>query len=347
MTQPKFGLAFPPMAVGEVKELAVMAEDLGFDALGLSDSQSLFREVYVACAAAADVTSSLSIGPRVTNPVTRHPAVTAAAMATLQELSAGRAFLGIGTGDSALLNIGLRPARVKVLEEYVRAVSSLLTTGSADHDGRDITLSWAADPANAISRIPIQIAAEGPKTLRMAGRAADGALVGMGLTPELIEHSLSLLAAGAAEAGRSVADLDIWWMTKANIGADPAVAISEMRMALAASAHHAFRYSLADKLVPERFVDAAHQLQQQYRFSEHESLGRGRHNAELIDRLGLRDYLADRFAIVGQTGDWIRRLESLIAAGARNFWLTVHVQDKRSFVRTVGEQVLPHFRAGS
>ena len=68
---------------------------------------------------AALETERVQIGPSVTNPLTRHPAVMASAIASLHELSGGRAFLGIGTGDSAILNLGLRPARLRALREYV------------------------------------------------------------------------------------------------------------------------------------------------------------------------------------------------------------------------------------
>jgi 5,10-methylenetetrahydromethanopterin reductase len=342
MVRPRFGLAFPPGPPSEVAELAIMAEDLGFDRLGLSDSQSLFRETYVSCAVAAGATSSLLIGPRVTNAATRHAAVTASAMASLQELSGGRAFLGIGTGDSALLNLGLRPSRLDELEPYVTSVRSLWTDGHAELGGTDMNLSWYK--GLGLPAIPIHIAAEGPRTLRMAARIADEVLVGMGLSGEVVRHSIEIVAEGASGVGRNPGDIDLWWMTKANIGDDPDRAMSQMRMALAASAHHVFRFTREGKFVPPALQPAIEELLASYRYNEHEAPGDRRHNAELVDRLGLTHFLAERFALVGDAAGWIDKIGRLVDAGAHNFWLTVHVPDKRTFVRTVGEQVLPYVR---
>src|SRR5215210_85868 len=91
--------------------LAVQAERWGFDELLLTDSESLVGDPYVELALAAQATERLRLGPAVTNPLTRHPAVTASAIATLQVESEGRAVLVFGRGDSAVLQLGLRPAR--------------------------------------------------------------------------------------------------------------------------------------------------------------------------------------------------------------------------------------------
>ena len=71
------------------------------------DSQAIYRELYISCAAGIQATKTVQLGPRVTNALTRHPTVTASAMLTLNELAPGRVFVGLGTGDSAVFNIGL------------------------------------------------------------------------------------------------------------------------------------------------------------------------------------------------------------------------------------------------
>ena len=87
---------------------AHLYEDAGFDGLLFFDTQNLAPEVYVSLAAAANVTTTLKLGTGVTNPMTRHAAVTASAMATLQTISDGRAYLGIGrrllSGSPGLLS---------------------------------------------------------------------------------------------------------------------------------------------------------------------------------------------------------------------------------------------------
>ena len=106
-----FGVNFMPSApVPEVVEWARAVERHGYDILGISDSQSISRDVYVTLGHCATATERIRFGSRVITPVTRHPAVAASAAATLEELAPGRTMIGIGSGDSAAYNIGARAA---------------------------------------------------------------------------------------------------------------------------------------------------------------------------------------------------------------------------------------------
>ena len=96
------GLATPGIAV----PAAQAAERNGFDIFLLTDSQNLRGDVYTQLALCAKATSSIMLGTGVTNPITRHAAVTAASIMSVQAESDGRAILGIGRGDSAVLHIG-------------------------------------------------------------------------------------------------------------------------------------------------------------------------------------------------------------------------------------------------
>src|SRR5262245_27193372 len=128
----RFGINFMPTArPQETVEWARTAEACGFELLGISDSQSLCRDVYITLALCAASTERIRLGPRVITPITRHPAVAASAAATLEDLAPGRTMLGIGTGDSAAYNIGHRAASLVELAEYAGTVRSLLTDGSA------------------------------------------------------------------------------------------------------------------------------------------------------------------------------------------------------------------------
>jgi 5,10-methylenetetrahydromethanopterin reductase len=138
----RFGIIALPRSVQEAVEDARLAEAAGFHWLGMADSQSVYRELYITAALCAAATSRIRIGPTVTNPVTRHPAVTAAAIATLDEVSNGRAFCGIGTGDSAVLNLGERPVSLARLRAYVEAVRRLLRRRDTEYLGRRVHLGW-------------------------------------------------------------------------------------------------------------------------------------------------------------------------------------------------------------
>ena len=93
----KFGVTMFPNNLGDVAIGARLAEDMGFDYVGVADSQSLARELYVTLGVVASATERVMLGPTVSNPLTRHPAVAASAIASINELSQGRAFLGLGS----------------------------------------------------------------------------------------------------------------------------------------------------------------------------------------------------------------------------------------------------------
>ena len=221
----KYGVTLLPTSYDSFRKHVRLAESLGFDYIGVADSQSLFRELIVSLTVAAMETERVHIGPSVTNPLTRHPAVLASAMASLQELSGGRAFLGIGTGDSAILNLGLRPARLATLREYVSALRSYMAGESAEYLGREGHVRWSDNPA------PIMMSAEGPRTLRIAGEIADQAMIHTGLTPEILEDTIAHVRAGEWNAGKPLGSTEIRAFAKCNIADDHDAAIDEIKMA--------------------------------------------------------------------------------------------------------------------
>ena len=147
-----------------------------FDYVGVADSQSLARELYVTLGVVAASTERVMLGPTVSNPLTRHPAVAASAIASINELSKGRAFMGLGSGDSAVLNLGLRPARLAELHHYIQSVREMLAGETAEFRGDRAHVRWSS------TAIPIAMSAEGPRTLAMAGSVADAAIIHTGLT---------------------------------------------------------------------------------------------------------------------------------------------------------------------
>ena len=126
----------PPRLDG-IGALAADTEAWGFDGLALTDSQNQSPDTYIALTLAARETSTLKLGPGVTNALTRHPAVTAGAIASLQEISGGRAMLGIGRGDSSLFNIGHKPVGLAPFEAYLRNLQIYLSGGTLDANGYD------------------------------------------------------------------------------------------------------------------------------------------------------------------------------------------------------------------
>jgi 5,10-methylenetetrahydromethanopterin reductase len=325
MASARFGIVFLPESLSGFGELCREAENTGFEWVGVADSQSVFHEMYVALTLAALNTSRVRVGPLVTNPLTRHLVVTASAMASIDELSNGRAVLGIGSGDSAIYTLGAPPATLAGLEESIDTLGRLTGGEAVKREAR----TWQVHRTSR--RVPIYLAAEGPRTLELAGRVADGVIVGLGLTPEVIGLSLAAIERGARAAGRALADLDVWWFAKTNVADTHEAAVGPIKMALAASANHAFRFTLEGKGIPAELHEPIRGLQREYNAHHHEIAGAG--NAVLTDRWGLTDFLVDRFAIAGTPGECVTQIRRAMTAGARQFITTSFVPDPRVFMR--------------
>jgi 5,10-methylenetetrahydromethanopterin reductase len=174
-----------------------LADDLGFSTLWILDSHLLFHEVYTLLGALAVSTKRVRLGTAVTNPLTRHPTVTAAAFATLAELSGGRASLGISVGDSALKSMNLEIAQMSVLAETVALCRNLMAGETvAFGEGKTARLHHLGPS------VPIYVAATGPKMLALAGRIADGVILMNGIAPELIGEAVRIVREGERAAGR-------------------------------------------------------------------------------------------------------------------------------------------------
>ena len=332
----RFGVNFLPNRALELLEWAKVAEETGFDIVGVADSQSLYRDVYVCEALVATQTRHVRFGSRVINPLTRHPAVAACAAATLEELAPGRTMLGIGTGDSAIDNIGLRPATHAQLREYIKATRELLETGRSTYNGAACTLNWFK------GRVPIYIAASGPKTLQLAGEIADGVVINTGLLPEIVRDSIEQVRIGCARAGRDLSEIDMWWLPLTNMRDDRAAAIDEIAMTLASAGSHLSRFTTEGKHIPPHLKDKIVQLGRRYHVDQHDKPDSA--NRGLIKELGLLDYLADRFSIAGNRQDCVRKLEAAIDAGARQFWMSIHFHDKARFMRDWSRDVISAFK---
>jgi 5,10-methylenetetrahydromethanopterin reductase len=204
VTIPRFGLnRFDSRSIDAFAADVQRAEALGWDAAWEPDSQLRRRDTYVMLAAAARATTRITLGTLLANPVNRHPTVTASSIATIDELAPGRTVLGWGVGDTAVRLSGLKPARVKELEESTRLMRALL-------DGEAVEVG-AARPARLPHHrpVPIWIAAGGPRTLHMAGGVADGVFIRVGTHPANIARSVEGIRAGAAEGGRDPAKVGV------------------------------------------------------------------------------------------------------------------------------------------
>jgi len=204
MNGPRSGVvlqgAYPP---AEFEGMVERIDALGFDHLWLTDSSLHARNSYAYLTLAAKASPRLRLGTAVTNPLTRHPAITAAAAATLDEISGGRMILGMGAGDRPLLALGMKPSPIATLRASVAAIRELWSGAHVSVEDRAFTLHDAQLQFAARADIPVYIAASGPRTLELAGEIADGVILLVGLFPEALAWAIEHVDRGAAKAGRA------------------------------------------------------------------------------------------------------------------------------------------------
>lgn len=317
-------------------EFAQLVEDRGFDLLGLNDSQAIFRELYVTLGVVADHTDHIPIGSTVTNPITRHPTVTASAICSLDELAGGRAFLGIGTGESAVKTIGKEPARLRDTRTYIETVRSLTQGKTVNHDGTEVKIRWVEENETTFD-VPIFLSAAGPKTLEMAGAIADGVYIANGVSPDIVEDSIERIKAGAERAGRDPGEVAKWVFTKIQLAETKAAAMNEIRHALAASANFTFR----NGNIPSGYESAIREFRDRYEPYEHEQPG-ATDNAALMEELGLTEVFADRFAVTGTPNDCLRQIEELNRMDEVDGLLyPALAEDDFGLVNQIGSEILP------
>jgi 5,10-methylenetetrahydromethanopterin reductase len=293
---------YPNERGAEIIESARLADELRFSTLWMLDSHLLFREVYTLLGALAVSTRRIRLGTAVTNPLTRHPTVTASAFATLAELSGGRATLGISVGDSALKSMNLEVARMSTLAETVALCRKLLR-GEAVSFGQ----ASKAQLQHAAPEVPIYVAATGPKMLGLAGRIADGVILMNGVAPEFIREAVRIVHEGAREAGREPESAKIAVWAACHPSAD-AVKFNVARAIL--------------RNIPgptdDRIRKVAAQVKQAYDYRQH-----GDAQADFA-RL-IPDEIVDRYVFSGEPAAIARQIERLESCGVDEVILAIPV----------------------
>lgn len=321
----------------EWRGLVRYAEDCGLDMFGVGDVQTKCLECYVSLTMLALHSTKTPFASIISNPVTRHPGVVASSWASLQRLSGGRAIYGVSTGNSALHNLSVPPAGIAQVEEHVRAVRELLRDGTTSYRGAQCHLPWA--PRVAPGGVPVYLAANGLKSLHLGGRIADGIFIGMGITKDVAATTLEVIEQGARSAGRRLEDIDLWWVIDLNTGDDDATAQKEVLNTVASVSSRAFRSTFEGKCVPKDMQKAIRQFEREYDYTQHGT--NDSPNEQLMERLGLKEFLAERFSIAGRPETVARRLKQVRAYGVENIHYIGLAPDLRRVLTDLTEKVRP------
>ena len=195
-------------------------------------------------ATAAGATERLLLGTGVTNPWTRHPAATACAIASVQGESGGRAVLGIGRGDSSLAYLGLAPASVEAFSSYLTLLQTYLR---GDAVAFDDARAWGGDAPPPVDRlglgagpgssrlewlgflgdapkVPVDVAATGPRVIETAARLADRVTFAVGAEPERVAWAIETARRAALVGRLPDAPLSLGAYVNVVVHPDPAVA---------------------------------------------------------------------------------------------------------------------------
>ena len=194
-------------------------EAAGFSGVGVHDHQHSGRDVYLTLALAAQRTSKMTLYPATTNPVTRHPGVLASLAHTLEEIAPGRARLTVGPGYLAVGNIGRPRASLETMRQAILAIRRLLRGETVVFNGTETKLRNISDTPT-----PIFMTAAGPRMVELAGEVADGALMLVGLHPEMVASARRRLQAGAERGKRDLDNFQTIHITPTTIDEDGAAA---------------------------------------------------------------------------------------------------------------------------
>lgn len=295
----KFGIEFVPnQPLDEITKLVKLAEDVGFEYAWITDHYNN-KNVYETLALLATETETIKMGPGVTNPYVRSPAVAASAIATIDELSEGRATFGIGPGDKATFDaLGIEWTKpVTTIKNAIADINTLLA-GNKTEAGAALGGVKAVQEA-----IPIYMGAQGPKMLETAGEIADGVLINAS-NPKDYEAAMPMIKKGIENAGGDK-EFDVAAYTATSIGLDSDAAKNAARIVVA--------FIAAGSPAP---VIERHGLPEGINEKIGACLGKG----DFGGAIGLvSDDLLDAFSVCGTPEEFVPKIEALADMGVTQY----------------------------
>ena len=292
----------PREPISHTVQVVQDAERLGFDSVWIADVQMSMKDCYIALALCAVNTSTIMLSTGVTNPVTRHPTTLANGFTALNEVSNGRAIIGLGTGWTGVYSIGLKPAKIAYLEESINNINTLCGGGEvAGVDGKPYRL------VTATGKIPIYVAANQPRILAMCGRVADGVILMGGANVEFTKWQMDHVRRGAQEVGRDVSEIkfDLWTNIAISDNRDQARDDVSHWVASQAETFNKWK-QLPEFLVP--FKEDFQRAGESYNRLEHMS-------SHASHKQSVSPEFTDYVALVGSAEECLERIHELEALG--------------------------------
>jgi 5,10-methylenetetrahydromethanopterin reductase len=332
----KFGISIiPNKPINELIKLVKKAEDYGLEYAWVADESPSypFRDVFVTLASIAMNTKKIKLGTSVCNPYTRHFAMIAVAILSLDEISNGRAVLGIGAGGSLTLSplkIEMWHKPIKIVKEAVKLIKNLFSGETVNSDEEFLKAKGIKLFDIPKHRIPIYLAARSPKMLKLIGELADGALLSS-LPIQYVKEALEYIKEGTLKANRSFNELDIAHISRLSISYNEKEAKDAIKTNLA--------YSIADSPIEvlERFG---------IKRSEWEALKKALNEKGLeFAKEFVTDKMIDILAIAGSPEECIKRCKEYIKAGITQLvFSSPFGPNPEEGLRLLGEEVIPKLK---
>jgi 5,10-methylenetetrahydromethanopterin reductase len=322
----RFGVGFwGPYPLRQYREWAARAERLGFDAFWIGDTQLLTPDLYSTLALCVHATSRILVGSAVTNTVTRDATVTAGGFLALNEFSQGRCLLGIGVGGSAVATVGLREDPAREFRRKVAVIKGLVRGETVDVN------AVAARGKIAAPVVPIYVASSSPHVLQIAGELADGVILNVGVTPELVAEAMHHVERGARRAGRDPKRLDVAVIAGASIDADRRRAIEQARAWAATTARRVGKWMAAGGQ-EVRTLGAA--VLEQYDWAEHIRVGAA--HARVVS-----DAMASKFVMAGTVADVVGTIQGLERCGVTHVIPLPMGSSQETTLEAFGREIIP------
>ncbi len=313
----RFGVGMAPVEpLEKIVATARLAEDLGFDCVVHADQRfGGEKDVFVTLAADALSTRRVQLGPCVSDPFSRIPAMLASAIASLDELSGGRALLGLGAGGSGFAQMHVERKHVnQALREAIVMIRGLLSGKAVTHEGRLFQLTDAQLRFDARPDLPIILATRSPMNLELAGELADGALIATYVSNEQLRFAIEKIRAGAEKAGRRAEDVRLISWVYTSISDDGHQAVENVRWFVTQAL-----INTSPEAYPAIFNGFSQELPE---FLERcRRTGRQGIEAAYENRRLITDEVIQRFSVAGTADECIRKIREITSVGIDEIWL--------------------------
>lgn len=313
----RFGVGMAPVEpLKKVVATAKLAEELGFEYVVHADQRFAGeKDVFVTLAADALNTSRVKLGPCVSDPFSRIPALLAVAIASLDELSGGRAVLGLGAGGSGFAQLHLERKHVnQAIREAIVMIKALLAGDVVNFDGQLFKLTDAQLKFKARRDIPIYLATRSPMNLELAGELADGALIATYVSKDQLKFAVDRVRAGAEKAGRKLEDVKLISWVYTSISDDGHQAVENVRY---------FVTQAIINTAPEAYptILAGFHPDLPAFLSKCRDGGREGIEAAYKDRTYMTEDVIKRFSVAGTAEDCVAKIKEISSFGIEDIWL--------------------------